>query len=127
MEAQKKLGIWIDHSNAHITEFTNDHIETQIIESQFTHEDKMHSLARSENQMHNRQQHEKAEYYKKLSEVIKNFEEVILFGPTDAKSELFNLLRADHRFSKIKIEMIQTDKMTENQEYAFVKEYFKTH
>ena len=35
-----------------------------------------------------------------------------------------NVLRTDHRFAKIKIEMKQTDKMTENQQHAFVKEYF---
>jgi hypothetical protein len=33
-------------------------------------------------------------------------------------------LRADHLFAHIKIEVEQADKMTENQEHAFVKTYF---
>jgi len=49
---------------------------------------------------------------------------VFLFGPTDAKVELFNILEADHRFAKIKIEVKHADKMTENQQHAFVKKFF---
>jgi hypothetical protein len=64
------------------------------------------------------------DYYKKLSEAIKDYEQVILFGPTDAKIEFFDLLSEDIRFLKIKFEIKNTDKMTENQQQAFVQEYF---
>lgn len=124
MTTAKKLGIWIDHSSAHLTEFTADPLETNTIESNFTYQDRQKSLGRSENVMHNKEQHHQSEYYKKLGEAIKNYEDVILFGPTDAKVELFNVLRADQRFAKIKIEIKQTDKMTEYQQHAFVREYF---
>lgn len=124
MTTAKKLGIWMDHSNANLMEFTSGPIETKILSSDFTHEDKEKSLGRSENRMHNRQNHEQAEYYKKLGEVIRHYEDVVLFGPTDAKVELFNLLRSNHLFAKIKIEVLQADKMTENQQHAFVKSFF---
>jgi len=126
MNTAKKLGIWMDHSSAHIMEFTTE-IKTTILSSDFTHQDKENTLERSENQMHNKEQHQHSEYYKKLGEVIRKYEEVILFGPTNAKVELYNLLKADHLFSKIKIEVQQTDKMTENQQHAFVKHYFSKH
>lgn len=122
--AAKKIGIWMDHSNANLMEFTVDPIKTKTISSDFTHQDKENSLERSEAHMHNRERHQHAEYYKKLGQVIRHYEDVILFGPTDAKVELFNLLRADHLFSNIKIQVQQTDKMTENQQHAFVKWYF---
>jgi hypothetical protein len=124
MTATKKLGIWMDHSIAHLMEFTTDSIQTKTITSKFTHEAKEHSLSKSENLMHNKEQHQQSEFYKELGEVIKNHGEVLLFGPTDAKVELFNVLKADHHFEKIKIEMKQTDKMTENQQHSFVKDYF---
>jgi len=124
MTTTKKLGIWMDHSIAHLMEFTTDPIETNTIESKFTHQEKEESLGKSEKLTHNKEQHEQSEYYKKLGETIKSYDEVILFGPTDAKIELFNVLRADQRFAKIKIEIKQTDKMTENQEHAFVREHF---
>jgi hypothetical protein len=124
MATAKNIGIWMDHANAHLMEFTTDPIETTIITSKFTHQEKEHSLSKSEALMHHKEQHQQAEYYKEIGEVIKKYEEVLLFGPTDAKVELLNLLRKDHLFEKIKIETKQTDKMTENQEHAFVKEYF---
>jgi hypothetical protein len=118
------LGIWMDHANAHLMEFSTDTIVTKTLESEFTHQQKEHSLGKSENLMHNKEQHQQAEYYKKLGEVIRNYEDVVLFGPTEAKVELLNTLRLDHRFEKIKIETRQADKMTENQQHAFVKNYF---
>lgn len=53
-----------------------------------------------------------------------NSQWVVLFGPTDAKVALYNILKADHRFAKIKIEIKPADKMTENQQDTFVKIYF---
>jgi stalled ribosome rescue protein Dom34 len=124
MVTAKSLGIWMDHSIAHLMEFTTLPIETKIISSKFTHGEKEHSLGKSENLMHNKEQHQQSEYYQRLGEAIRNYDEVILFGPTQAKAELLNLLRADHRFEKIKIEIKQADKMSEKQEHAFVRNHF---
>ena len=74
--------------------------------------------------MDHKEQHEEAAYYKKLGEIMQKYDNIILFGPTNAKTELFNILRADHHFETIKIEVMQTDKMTENQQHSFVREYF---
>jgi hypothetical protein len=120
----KNLGIWMDHANAHLMEFTTVPITTKIVSSRFTREEKEQSLDKSENLMHNKEQHQQATYYKRLGEIIRNYEDVILFGPTSAKSELLNVLRADHLFENIKIEIEQTDKMTQNQQHAFVRDYF---
>jgi hypothetical protein len=124
MSTAKNLGIWMDHSNAHLMEFTTDPIETNTIASKFTHSEKEESLGKSENLMHNKEQHQRSEYYKKLGETIRLYEHVLLFGPTEAKTELFNVLRADHRFEKIKIDIRPADKMTEHQQHAFVREHF---
>jgi len=123
--SHKKLGIWMDHSIAHLIEFTNGSIEPKTIMSKFTHDVKIHSLHQSEHVMHNKEQQQQAEYYGKIGEVINNYGEVILFGPTDAKTELFNILESNRNFEKIKIVVKQTDKMTENQQHAFVNDYFK--
>ena len=126
METAKQLGIWMDHSSAHLMEFTTEPIKTSIIASKSTHQEKEHGIDRGEYMMHTKEQHQQSEYYKKLGEEIKKYDEVIIFGPTDAKAELFNILRADHLFEKIKIDVKQSDKMTENQQHAFVREHFST-
>jgi nitrogenase subunit NifH len=127
MTATKSLGIWMDHASAHLMEFTIDPIETKIIKSAFTHEEKSDSLDNSEQVMHNKEQQQQSAYYKRLGESIIDYDEVLLFGPTDAKVELLNVLKADHHFDKIKIEVKQADKMTENQQHAFVREHFSKH
>jgi stalled ribosome rescue protein Dom34 len=99
-------------------------MKTTRINSSFTQDQKSHTLNKSETVMHNKEQHLQSDYYKKIGEEIKNYDRVILFGPTNAKAELINKLKEDHNFSKIRIEVKQMDKMTENQEHAFVREYF---
>src|SRR5476649_2338569 len=127
MKEAKYLGIWMDHQHAHLIEFTADPITTITIDSPFSHQEKEQTLERSENLMHNKEQHEQSAYYKELGEVIRNYSEVVLFGPTDAKVELYNTLKDDHLFAKIKFEVIQADKMTENQQHAFVRKHFSRH
>ena len=117
----------MDHSSARLMELATGPIKTNVIESKFTHREKEQSLSKSENLMHNKERHHQSEYYKQLSDVIINYGEVVLFGPTDAKVELLNTLKTDHRFAEIKIKIKQTDKMTENQQHAFVREYFSRH
>ncbi|MBC7389089.1 MAG: hypothetical protein H7329_07760 [Opitutaceae bacterium] len=114
----------MDHSSAHIMEYTSVPVESKIITAKSLRNGHMNSEDTSENKKHNIEQHQLSEYYKELGETIKNFDEVLLFGPTDAKIELFNLLRADRHFEKIKIDTKQSDKMTDNQQQAFVSEYF---
>jgi hypothetical protein len=123
----KNLGIWMDHSNAHLMEFTTDPITTDIISNEFTHREKQHSLGKSEDGMHHKEQQQQSEYYKKLGDIIRKFEDVLLFGPTDAKVELLNILRADQQFKHIHLETKDTDKMTQNEQHAFVKDYFAHH
>jgi hypothetical protein len=48
MTIAKNLGIWMDHSCAHLMEFTTDPIETKTIASTFTHQVKENSLGKSE-------------------------------------------------------------------------------
>lgn len=124
MTKAKYLGIWMDHSIAYIMGFSSNPIETKTIKSKFTHEEREISMVKGENRMHYKEQQLQAEFYKELGETIINYDEVVLFGPTTAKVELLNVLKEDHHFDKIKIEVTQTDKMTENQQHAFVKEYF---
>jgi len=125
MKKNKLLGICMDHSNAFLMELANDTIVTNSIVSESAHPEKEFNLYKSEKLIHIKEQHQQSSYYKKLSDIIRDYQEVVLFGPTDAKSELLNLLKVDHLFENIKIEVIDSDKMTENQMQAFVREYFK--
>lgn len=125
METKKQIGIWMDHSVAHIMEPKNNEIVTNSVLSEFTTEQKQNSLGKNENLMHNKERTLQSKYYKNIMDVIKGRQEVLLFGPTTAKDELLNLLKADHHFENVKIKVESADKMTENQQRAFVKNYFQ--
>ena len=124
MKTVKQMGIWMDNSNAFLLELIDDSIVQNCIASEFTHQDRELSLRKGEKLMHNKEQGMQSAYYKKISNIIRNYDEVILFGPTTAKSELYNLLKTDHLFDKIKIETKESDQMTESQMREFVSLYF---
>ncbi|MDP2338714.1 MAG: hypothetical protein Q8N05_20145 [Bacteroidota bacterium] len=123
MKSKKQLGIWMDHSVAHLLDLNNS-LEKNTIVSQSNFEVKTEDLKLDESLMQNREQNQLTDYFKQLSEVIKDYDEVLLFGPTNAKAELVNTLKDDRHFDKVKIEVKSADKMTENQRHAFVKEHF---
>ncbi|MCX6262865.1 MAG: hypothetical protein NTY95_18850 [Bacteroidia bacterium] len=125
MKDIKQLGIWMDHSNAFLLEMVNDTIETNSVISELSDPEAEFNFYKGEKLVHKKEQHLQLSYYKKLGEIIKKYQEVVLFGPTDAKSELLNLIKTDHLFENIKIEVINSGKMTESQMQTFVREYFK--
>ncbi len=127
MTTAKYLGIFMDHSKANLIEFTDEQEEFKTIKSDFTHEEKEISMSKGENRMHNKEQQMQQEYYNALSDVILNYQKVILFGPTDAKIELYNILKDDTKFKNIMLDSASTDKLSANQQFAFVKNYFQKH
>ena len=123
MEKAKCLGIWMDHASANLMECAEP-IETKTITAAASTRTDDETLAKRESQTHNKEQQLLGDFFKKLGDVIKDYEEVILFGPTNAKTELYNKLQASIYFENIKIEVKDADKMTENQQHAFVRNYF---
>jgi hypothetical protein len=125
MKKVKELGVWMDHSNAILMELYNHMIDSKKIaikpmqiesDNVDTHEVQTHSKE---------QKHNQTVFFKEISDIIRNYNNVLLFGPTDAKNELLNLLKADHHFENTKIELRNTDKMSENEMHEFVVEYFR--
>jgi len=124
MKTEKKLAVYLDHSEAHFINYDADSENLETINSDFTHFEKEKILSKSESGMHNKEQQELSNFFKKIAKVIMDYDNVLLFGPTDAKVELFNNLQSEHKNYKIKIEIRNTDKLTENQKIAFVKNHF---
>ncbi len=124
MKISKNLGIWMDHSSAFVMDYSNDKVETNVIHAHKVVVKKDKRIAKSESQEHNIENQHQADYYKKLSEAIKGYTHVLLFGPTQAKVELKNILREYHHYDKVDIVIKQTDKMTEHQKTEFVRNHF---
>lgn len=125
MAINHKLGIWMDHSVAYLTDYSTNFLKTEKFIFEFTHQIREGGIRKSEVSMLHKEKSEQNSYYKKLGEVILNYSDVILFGPTNAKQELYNLLKTNHLFDKIKMTVLPADKMTEIEQQLFVKIYFK--
>ena len=121
MQNPKKLAVYLDHSHATLFNYGISAIEFRTIESDFNPQNN-----KGEHQVHNKEQQLLHKYYENIGQAILDFDTVLLFGPTDAKTELFNVLMENSKFGKVTIKVKSSDKLTENQKLAFVDNYFSS-
>lgn len=124
MKINKKISIYLNYQTAHLIDFANTPLEIKTVTSNFSHDEKLEMLSEAEITMHHKEQAEQAIYFKKLAAAIKGYNEVLFFGPTKAKDELNNILKADHHFKDIDIVVLKTDDMSEKEQERFVMNYF---
>lgn len=125
MKATKRIGVWMDYSVARLIEFTsNQNFKVTVVESNATGLDTQEGLQHSENVLNNKISRTLSAYYKELIELVKNYDEIVLFGPTKAKLELYNMIREDHKYDHLKIETKSADKMSYQEQHEFIQEYF---
>lgn len=124
METVKKIAIYMDHFMANIIEYTNTATAIKTIKSEFNHFEKEKILQKGEIHLHNKEQDMQNEFYIKLREELLNYNNVLLFGATNAKTELSNILKSDNKFANIEMIIKNTDKLTENEQIAFVNDCF---
>ncbi|MEP7093861.1 MAG: hypothetical protein ABI793_07365 [Flavobacterium sp.] len=108
MKAIKKLGVRIDNISADLIEFSTNKIKN--IASTFTNCEK-------EKTMPDKQQHQTLKYYNELAVEIEKHDSVVLFGSSDTKSQLYNFLKADHRYDHVLIEVMHSKGINENYKY----------
>jgi stalled ribosome rescue protein Dom34 len=125
MKTTNFLGIWMDHSSANCMLITNGKLTITKILSEFTHEEREESRIRGEKTMHNKEQQMTSKFFKSISEVILKADKVLLFGPTDAKQQLWNSLKEDHHFDEKKFAAETCVNFNEAQQLSFFKDYFE--
>ena len=114
----------MDHSTANLIDLSSKK-KSHTIFSEFTFDTKEEALSRREKSMHNKRQQMHEAYYKEIVDKMLNYDHLLLFGPTNAKSELYNYLNRDLHFKDIKIAIESAVKMTDNEKNAFVKNHFE--
>jgi len=132
----KRIGLWLDQTEAHFihpTVTTNEPENTASeLASQVRHKGESADGVRlggfrstnNENHKQHREQDALHKYYKELQHKLLEYDEIYIFGPGPARSELYNLMKEDAHFSAKNIHSESADHMSENQLHAKVKAYF---
>lgn len=127
------VGLWVDHRKAIIVTVSNKGEKTEEIvsnvEKQLGRTDGKRSTTSFESQLvqaDDRQQrgftkHLKS-YYQDILSHINNAQEVLIFGPGEAKGELKKLMQQENRHEMI-VTLESVDKMTDRQIAAKVRKY----
>lgn len=123
MKETKTIGVWMDHSIANIIDL-NAAKNNLSIKSKFTFNVKEEAMTKGEKHMHTKEQQLHDEYYTEIANVVIKYDNILFFGPTNAKTELFNFISKDLHFKDKKINVEPADKMTDNEKNAFVRDYY---
>jgi len=125
-QSTKQLGICMDLTHALLMELENNQIISRDIVSGLKETD---TIDKQDGHLCGFQwtekQHLQKVYFTEISDIIRYYQQVVLFGPNDAKDELYKSLEAHHHLNDIKIKLVNTDRMSDAQMHVFVKEYYK--
>jgi stalled ribosome rescue protein Dom34 len=128
-EIKKEVGLWIDHRDAFLVTITEKGEETTRlysnieVDAQFSGRSRSGGSQDAEN-MQDRQYTNKLEkYYDAIVGNIRNADSIWIFGPGEAKGELVKRLESKNLSQRI-VGIETTDKLTEPQIAAKVRQYF---
>ncbi len=133
---KKQVGLWVDHERAFIVSLVDGSEQILIILSDVESHIKTLGGSRTaspygpqdiaaEKKLERKRKQHLHKFYQKIISTFKDAQQILIFGPGAAKSELekeINKLKELH--GKI-VGIESSDKMTEGQIIARVKNYFK--
>ena len=124
-------GLWIDHRQASIVMLSAEGEKTEHIRSDAAKHVRFSGGSRfdgpgtslEEDQQDRRFGNQLSQYYDKVITVIREADAILIFGPGEAKGELQQRLEHEKLGGQI-VGVETTDKMTDRQIAARVREYF---
>ena len=131
----RKIGIWIDQKEANIISLIETTIASKTIysdvETRVRIEGETKQFGRfgdqylvDEKGKQNRIEEYTNRYLGRVMKEIQNADEVMLFGPAQTKSKLEKLILTSQELAAKLTEVKTSEKMTDNQKIAFVKDFY---
>ena len=138
MSNKKQVGIWLDYREAYVIELpssrgdapTIKHLRSDIVPGVPKGGSRSKTpwgpqAGPSENGFEDRRHREEKAYFEKvIHEVAPDTNELVIFGPAEAKFGLQNAIEAIKHYHPRLLGVFPADSMTENQIVAGIKEYF---
>lgn len=139
--AFKKIGLWMDQSHALFLGYADEKgvlledLPSAIVSrSRIAGEGSDTTLlgpspgpaSNNEKKKNNIHSNQLNAYFHQLEKKLMDKEELLLMGPGVTKTHFFHHLQGNKHFSKLKIEVVDADKMSEKQLLAKVKRKFSS-
>ena len=133
-----KIGLWMDHAEAKLIDPEQDIASIRTIHSSAsgleripgeTSDGTMLGHFRSSNNeshKHRKEENVIREYFERLADQLKVYDEIFLFGPTTAAHEFNNYLLKEKLLADKKIHLEKSDYLTDPQLVKEVEKYFST-
>lgn len=137
--AFKKIGLWMDQSHALFLGYADEpDVFLEDIPSGIVSRPRIDGegnnttrlgpspgpASNNEKKKNNIHSNQLNAYFHELGKKLLNKEELLLMGPGVTKTHFFHHLRQNKHFDKLKIEVVDADKMSEKQLLAKVKQKF---
>ncbi|MFX3626027.1 MAG: hypothetical protein ACN6I4_01585 [bacterium] len=135
---KQQTGLWIDGSRAIIVTFINGTDKgIKMVEADI--ENKVHNNSDDsdkgtfmggqhishEKTFDERKKHQIKDYLSDVVQQLSEGSELFIFGPGEMKNKLVNKIKDENNILKLEVKSIDTtDKMTDNQIVAYVKEFY---
>lgn len=143
-KTSKKVGVWLDHTKAHLIgvkdgkAFLMETVESPY-DPRVRFEGEASNVTRfrqggsvsgtatsnNEDRKHNRAQMEISAFYNDLETRLKDFDEILLFGPSIAKNQLQNQIASNKAFADKTLALANAENhLRESALLQFVSEFF---
>ncbi len=123
---RQHAGVWLDNDKAIIITNTkgNENGDYAIQDNVKARESQSGG---SEHSINNAKQSDTLKYFKSVSNLLLNYDEILIFGPGKSQEQFQNHLQGNTQFKSKNITVDSAEHLTEPQMIAKVRDFFKTH
>ena len=117
-------GVWLDNEKAMII---TTGIESENSDYTITNKVKAKSPqgGGSEHSMNNAKHSDMLKYFKSISGLLLNYDELLVFGPGQSQEQFQNFLKEDLQFNNTQVTIESNERLTDPQMIAKVRDFFK--
>jgi stalled ribosome rescue protein Dom34 len=134
---ETRIGIWIDRRKAVIVALTDEETSVHTIVSQVERHTRLSGGSRSatlygpqdvasESRLEERLQHQMRRYLQDVIETVRHADAIVIFGPGEAPQQLAKEIAQIKALAPRLVAVERSDKLTERQFVAKVRQYFGT-
>lgn len=118
-------GVWLDTQQAMIISKNDDNEQGDFAILEKVKAKAAHGSG-SEHTINNAKHADTIKYFKSVSSLLLDYDEILVFGPGKSQEQFQNILKEDVQFKSKKISIDSAEHLTDPQMIAKVRDFFKS-